>query len=95
MEAPPAVIPAAVDRIYSVPLNQRISRPIIAQLHENGVPVTEGDIAGTQFTVTSMDVDVANGVGGAVDTWANTGGILCQWANNIPYPRRMDRRFCV
>ena len=67
--------------IYSVPLNQIISQPIVATIQIDGVRITTteyGELANVPFTVESVDVDV-NRMNGTSDLWKLQGGRLCQW----------------
>ncbi|XP_041377290.1 uncharacterized protein LOC121389705 [Gigantopelta aegis] len=93
--SPPARIPADSDKVYSVPLNERISKPILAYLYKDNVRVTSkehGDIASAPFTIESMDVNVYRNGKAGVDRWKQDEGTLCQVAYNVRYPYRWNSK---
>ena len=82
---PPLIIPGDSEKVYSVPLNQIISKRIDGILDIDGLKVTEdiyGALAYAEFTVESVDVDVYRNVKGSVDKWKHNGGKLCLWRND-------------
>ncbi|CAI9730997.1 speract receptor-like [Octopus vulgaris] len=89
---PPAIIPDDPSKLYySVPLNQMISKPIIVvAVYSNGTPFSEGEV-NTTATIDSYAV-LPSGEINTKDTWAESGGQLCQksawWLN---YPERYNR----
>ncbi|XP_041377423.1 uncharacterized protein LOC121389840 [Gigantopelta aegis] len=93
--SPPASIPADEHKIYSVPLNQIISQPLLADLMNNGIRVT-GDLmeeeADITFSVESIDYDVYTHRK-TTDEWKESGGKLCQWAKNTRYRTRQKEKF--
>ena len=91
--SPPHSVPAnPLDMYYSVPLNQTMSKPIIAYIvHRNGSTVNDGIISESVFTIQSLDrFSSFNPI--FIDYWGLRGGKLCQkavWWED--YPTRMDR----
>ncbi|CAI9730999.1 speract receptor-like [Octopus vulgaris] len=89
---PPAIIPDDPSKLYySVPLNQMISKPIIVvAFYSNGTPFSEGEVNMTA-TIDSYAVSPSGEINNK-DTWADSGGQLCQksawWLN---YPERYNR----
>ncbi|XP_041378632.1 uncharacterized protein LOC121390778 [Gigantopelta aegis] len=80
--SPPIKIAEDSEKVYSVPQNQIIKRPIVATLEIDGVRVTaerHGELASLPFTVESVDFDVYRKISGSVDQWKKDGGVLCQW----------------
>ena len=92
--SPPVIVPVDIeDYIYSVPLNQMISKPIIAYINFiNGTRVTTGPLASEYYHVATVDATIEHHHKHA-DVWATSGGELCQktawWLN---YPRRLNRK---
>lgn len=74
--SPPSVIPKnPKDLVYSVPLNQLISKPIIVRIRDqsNNIIIPEGN---PDVFVSTFDVLKWKGV--TKDVWKQTGGKLCQ-----------------
>lgn len=91
--SPPLIIPLdEKDYIYSVPLNQVISRPIIAYIEfKNGSRVTHGPLSSETYIVSTIDQKTVHNPT-YKDVWASSGGRLCQkgiWWKNYPY--RLER----
>lgn len=91
--SPPHSIPAnPLDMYYTVPMNQTISKVVIAYvIHRNGTVVTDGSISRATFTIQSID-QYTSFNSKFHDAWARSGGQLCQkavWWED--YPTRMDR----
>ena len=89
--SPPSKIPAINEMYYSVPLNQTISKPIIAYIsHTDGTRVWSGTYSHDVYKV----ISVASNTGynqTALDTWQVSGGKLCQravWWED--YPTKFD-----
>lgn len=89
--SPPAAIPPIQNTYYSVPLNQTISRPIIATLRaRDGSLITSGHFANDIYKVVSLDSKVALNLTNN-DPWQTSGGKLCQraiWWED--YPTKFD-----
>ena len=91
VNSPPAVIPTdPKDLVYSVPLNQLTSRPIIAYI-KNKMGATVTSLSETiEVYVTSMDKSQKKPAD--LDKWRDSGGKLCQWSNpNRDWPIRFNR----
>lgn len=92
---PPPSIPAnPLDLFYSVPLNQTISKPIIAVMQfKNGSLFIPKPSLNVTAKVTSLDVNTAEN-SALLDIWTKTGGKLCQktawW---LGYPERINREY--
>ena len=88
--SPPATKPPPTERIYNVALGNKMTKSLIALLMLDGKPVTAAeDLAGLLFQVETVDVDVANNVPGATDTWTGT---LCDWGSRYPGPNTLNHR---
>lgn len=93
--SPPPIIPLdAKDYYYSVPLNQMVSKPIIIYIQFlNGTRVNNNKVASETFEVSTVDAKRAYS-SRYPDTWASSGGKLCQksawW---LDYPDRLNRKF--
>uniref|UniRef100_A0A0L8GP16 guanylate cyclase n=1 Tax=Octopus bimaculoides TaxID=37653 RepID=A0A0L8GP16_OCTBM len=93
INTPPTIIPDDPAKLYySVPLNQMISKPIIVYVYySNGTPFSAGREFNTTATIDSYAV-LPSGEINKKDTWADSGGKLCQksawW---LDYPERYNR----
>lgn len=89
--SPPVTIPPVKDMYYSVPLNETISRPIIATIRaRDGSLITSGPFSNDIYKVVSLDSNVALNLTHN-DPWQMSGGKLCQraiWWED--YPTKFD-----
>ena len=92
--SPPAAVPAAADRVYSVAVNSITSRPLKAVVKDaSNNDITTGDFFDVlQYEVETLDVN-AVGDPNYVDTWINSGGHLVMWGRQAPIPGRLQRKF--
>ena len=92
-KSPPPLIPLEPkEYVYSAPLNQMISKPIIAYIEfKNGSRITDGSLSSEIYEVSTVDEKTAQSPK-ITDSWAASGGKLCQkavwWYD---YPRRLRR----
>ena len=92
--SPPASVPAAASRVYSIAVNAITSRPIKALVKDaSNNDVTTGDFFDVlQYQVETLDVN-AVGNPSYTDTWLDTGGHLVMWGQQAPVPGRLQRKF--
>ena len=90
--SPPQSPPKESSMYYSVPLNQEISKPILAYLiYSNGTRVTHGPLSNSFVHVLTIDEKCAHNKN-LKDVWKDSGGSLCQNAVlDKDYPDRLDR----
>ena len=93
VNSPPAIIPTDPKHlIYSVPLNQLISHPIIAYIEDQTGNIVTTLNNSIRAYVTSMDKFQNNPADS--DIWRDSGGKLCQWSNpDQDWPIRLNRNF--
>lgn len=86
-KVPTAALPDK-DRAYYLPLNHIAGQPLIAWLKDS-----TGSIMNTtsgMFNLTSVDENVHGGGASSSDTWLSSGGQLCQYSPNQPFPLRYE-----
>lgn len=90
--SPPRNISKEESMYYSVPLNEEISKPIIAYfIYSNGTRITDGPLSNSIVRVLSIDVNHAQDKK-ILDDWKYSGGALCQHAVwDKDYPWKADR----
>uniref|UniRef100_K1Q688 Receptor ligand binding region domain-containing protein n=1 Tax=Magallana gigas TaxID=29159 RepID=K1Q688_MAGGI len=85
----PNTPPADADRAYNLPLNHISGKPLIAWLKDGPGGNIMNTTSGT-FNLSSVDKLVHGGAPQSGDTWLSSGGQLCQYSPNQPFPLRYE-----
>lgn len=85
----PSTPPAVADRAYNLPLNHISGKPLIAWLKDGPGGNIMNTTSGT-FNLSSVDKLVHGGAPQSGDTWLSSGGQLCQYSANQPFPLRYE-----